>query len=99
METHITRPGTYVGIYVLLLGLTALTVGLSFIDMGAFNLIVGLIIAAVKAWFIAQYFMHLRHSTGIQRMALMAGIFWLAILIIGTMDDYLTRGWLPVPGK
>jgi hypothetical protein len=27
------------------------------------------------------------------------GIIWLSILIVQTMDDYVTRGFLPVPGK
>ena len=26
-----------------------------------------------------------------------AGVFWLAILIVLTLGDVLTRGWLPVP--
>ena len=43
--------------------------------------------------------MHLRYSSGLTRLAVLAGILWLGILIVGAMDDYLTRGWLPVPGK
>ena len=27
------------------------------------------------------------------------GLLWLGILIVGTTDDLLTRGWLPNPGK
>jgi hypothetical protein len=29
----------------------------------------------------------------------MIALLWLAILIVGTMDDVLTRGWIAVPGK
>jgi hypothetical protein len=33
------------------------------------------------------------------RLVAMIALLWLAILIVGTMDDVLTRGWIPVPGK
>jgi hypothetical protein len=29
---------------------------------------------------------------------IVVGLFWLGILIVGTMKDYLTRAWLGIPG-
>ena len=43
--------------------------------------------------------MHLRWSQPITRLVGAAALLWLAILMVGTLDDILTRGWLPVPGK
>ncbi len=38
--------------------------------------------------------------TGIHAIHLMivVGLFWQGILIVGTMNDYLTRAWLGIPG-
>lgn len=77
-----------------LLGLTALTVAAYFLDLGVFHTPVALGIAAVKAILILLYFMHLRYSSGMTRAILIVGLLWLGLLIAGTMDDALTRGWL-----
>ncbi|HEY3061434.1 MAG TPA: cytochrome c oxidase subunit 3 [Chloroflexota bacterium] len=52
-------------------------------------------IAVLGAWFI----MGLRRTRGVPRLVAAAGVVWLAILIAGTLDDVLTRNWLPLPGK
>ncbi len=90
---------THLIVFALLLLLTATTVAANRIDLGLFNTVVALSIAAVKAGLIALYFMHLRYSGGLTRLVVLAGLLWLGILLIGGMDDYLTRGWLQVPGK
>ena|SRR5258708_10855011 len=81
-----------------LLLLTALTIGASFVNLGAFHTPVALGIAAAKAILILLYFMHLRYSSGLTRIVIVAGLLWLGILLAGTLDDVLTRGWLNVPG-
>jgi caa(3)-type oxidase subunit IV len=43
--------------------------------------------------------MHLRYGTPLMRLAVAGGVLWLAILLLGTMDDFMTRAWLGVPGK
>jgi hypothetical protein len=48
---------------------------------------------------IGLYFMHLRFSPSMTRLAALAGLFWLTILLTGTLDDVVTRGWLPIPGR
>jgi cytochrome c oxidase subunit 4 len=90
---------TYATVFGLLLLLTAATVAANRIDLGPFNTVLALGIAAVKAMLIALYFMHLRHSSGLTRVVVLAGLLWLGILLVGAMDDYLTRGWLAVPGR
>jgi caa(3)-type oxidase subunit IV len=89
----------YLAAFAVLLALTATTIGLAFVPLGRWNTPVALGIAATKALVIAAVFMHLRYGTATSRLAAVAGLLWLAILLAGTLDDVLTRGWLPVPGK
>ncbi|TAH48401.1 MAG: hypothetical protein EYC68_20745 [Chloroflexota bacterium] len=77
-----------------LLLLTALTIGAYFMDLGILHTPVALAIAGAKAVLILLFFMHLRYSSGLTRIVLLAGLLWLGILILGTMDDALTRGWV-----
>jgi cytochrome c oxidase subunit 4 len=61
--------------------------------------VVALVIAAVKALLVILFFMHVRYES--QKMAwvfVIAGFFWLGILLALTMTDYLTRGSLGVLG-
>lgn len=82
-----------------LLALTGVTVGVSFLDLGALRAPIGLAIAGVKATLILLYFMHVRHSSGLTRLVVAASILWLGILLAGTLDDVITRGWVPIPAR
>jgi len=74
-----------------LLGLLLLTVGISYIDLGALNTVVAMLISLVKGALILLFFMHLRHGSGLIRIAAMAGVFWLGILFVLALSDFLTR--------
>jgi cytochrome c oxidase subunit 4 len=82
-----------------LLVLTLTTTLVGRISLGPWNLPIALAIAGGKALLIVLYFMHVRWSPGVTRLTLIAGLLWLGILLVGGMDDYLTRAWLPIPGK
>ncbi len=82
-----------------LLVLTLATTLLGRLDLDPFNLVIALAIAGAKATMIALWFMHLRVSRGLMPVVAVGGILWLLILLLGSMDDYMTRAWLPVPGK
>ena len=43
--------------------------------------------------------MHMREAHGVLWLAALAGFFWLSILIVLSMSDFATRGYLPIPGK
>jgi caa(3)-type oxidase subunit IV len=60
---------------------------------------VALAIATVKVLLIALFFMELRLSGPLPRLVGAASVVWLGVLMVGTLDDLLTRGWLPAPGK
>jgi cytochrome c oxidase subunit IV len=88
---------TYVAVFVSLIGLTLLTTGVAFVDLGPFNTVAALVIAFCKMLLVILFFMHLRHSGGLVRIALLVGFFWLALLIGLTMSDYQSRTWTPPP--
>ena len=97
MSQHIVPLKTYILVFASLIGLTLLTTGVAFIDLGPLNTIVALAIAFSKMLLVVLFFMHLRHSSGLVKIVLLAGFFWLALLIGLTMSDYRTRSWTPSP--
>jgi cytochrome c oxidase subunit 4 len=88
----------YYWVYVTLMALTLLTVLVSLVDLGPFNLAVAIGIAISKALLVMLFFMHLRYSSHLTWVIAAAGVIWLGHLILFTMSDYLTRGWTPRAG-
>jgi|SRR3954467_6101329 cytochrome c oxidase subunit 4 len=86
-----TRP--YFVIFGILLVCTYLTWQIAYFDLGPLNTVVALGIAVFKAVLVLLFFMHLRHGTRLTWVVVLSGVFWLAILLVVTMGDYLTRGW------
>jgi len=95
MSEHIVPVRVYVTIFLVLLVGTTLTVVAAYIDFPwRLNTIVALTIATVKATFVVLYFMHVRYSTRLVWVIVVAAFFWMAILFAFTLADYFTRGWL-----
>lgn len=90
-----TSWATYLLVFVALLILLALTVAVAYVDLGLLNPIITVTIAVAKALLILLFFMHLRHSSHLTWIVAAAGFFWLGILIVLTMSDFLTRTWVP----
>ena len=97
MAGHVVGKKVYLVIFGTLLGFTALTTGMAYVDLGQWNTIVALIIACCKATLVVLFFMHLRWSTRLMRVALLSALLWLAILISLTTTDFCSRDWTPVP--
>ena len=72
---------------------------LSFVNLGIFNLVFALLIAACKALLIILFFMEARRSSKVIWIVAGAGFFWLGILLVLSVGDYLTRGWVPGTGQ
>lgn len=99
MSAHVVPVKTYLGVFFALLCLTALTTGAAFVDLGAeLNTIVALAIAVAKALLVILFFMHVKYSSGLTKIVIVAGFFFLAILVSLTLADELTRGWTPNAG-
>ena len=86
----------YFGVFAALMLLTALTVWAAFQHLGIWNTPVALAIAVTKAILVALIFMHLRYSARLTAIVVVASVAWLAILILITASDYLTRSWVPI---
>jgi cytochrome c oxidase subunit 4 len=94
MSEHIVSRKLYFGIFFALLVLTAVTTSVAFVDLGNFNIVVAMLIAGLKASLVILFFMHVKFSTKITKMFVIAGFFWLFLMMAITMTDYLTRDWL-----
>jgi len=84
----------YYTIYAALLGLLALTVLTAYIHLGPWSIVLALTIATVKAVLVVLYFMHVRFSNRLTRIFVAAGFVWLLIMLVLTMSDYISRGWI-----
>jgi cytochrome c oxidase subunit IV len=93
MSEHKIRPSTYGLVFVALIALTALTVWLGGVDLGPWHTAVGLAVAATKATLIILIFMHVLYSPRMTWVVAGGTLLFLAILLLLTITDYLTRGW------
>jgi cytochrome c oxidase subunit 4 len=97
MSEHIVPVKLYIGIFVALMCLTALTTGVAYIDLGVFNTVAALAIAVSKMLLVILFFMHVKYSSGLTKVFIFAGFLFLAILVTFTLADELTRHWSPTP--
>ena len=95
MSGHVAPKSMYYLVFAALMVGTAITVAVAFVDLGPLNNVLMLGIAMTKALLVVLYFMHVRWSTRLTWMVVASGFFWLLILFGLTMQDYLTRGWVP----
>ena len=97
--THVVPASLYVGIWAALMIGTLITVLASFAELGAFNIVVALLIATIKGTLVVLFFMHLRYSPKLTMVAVVSSIFFLFIMFSLTMTDYLSRAWATYAGR
>jgi cytochrome c oxidase subunit 4 len=90
---HVVPRRVYYLIFAALIACTALTVAVSFVDLGPINAVVALTIAVLKATLVVLFFMHVKYSTRLTWLVIAGSVFWLGILLALTFSDYLTRAW------
>lgn len=93
MSDHGPSLWLYLIIYVILMALVGATVAAAFVNLGPFNILTAMVIASVKAVLVVLYFMHVRYEKGLAWLIALGSTVWLALLIVITLGDYLTRGW------
>ena len=98
MSGHISPKTTYYAIFGALMVLTAITVSIAFINLGALNFPVALGIAILKATLVILFFMHVKYSSRLTKLICGTAFFFLVILFGLTLSDYLSRGWFVAPG-
>ena len=94
MSLRVLPARLYYGIFGILIALTALTIWVAFIDLGPLNDVVALAVAVTKALLVILFFMHVKYNTRLTWLVVIGGFFWLGILLVMTLGDYLTRGWV-----
>jgi cytochrome c oxidase subunit 4 len=96
IEHHVPKT-VYFLVFGALMVLTAVTVAVAFVDLGRFNVVVALAVAVLKAALVVLFFMHVKYSSRLIQLVVIASLVWLVILFGITLSDYLTRGWLMAP--
>jgi cytochrome c oxidase subunit IV len=97
LPMHIAPKSLYVKVFLALMVGTAITVAVTYVDLGFLNLTVALVIACTKAMLVILYFMHMKYSPKLIKVTFGAGFFFFLIMIIITLSDYLTRGGMGMP--
>jgi cytochrome c oxidase subunit 4 len=98
MSGHISPKSTYYAIFGALMVLTAVTVGVAFINLGVLNFPVALAIAVTKATLVILFFMHVKYSSRLTKLFVGMAFFFLFVMFGLTMTDYLSRGLRTYPG-
>lgn len=84
---HIVQFRVYVGILLTLLFLTVVTVAISRLDFGSFNIVIAMVVASIKAVLVAMFFMHLKFESKITIGYAVFPLVLLAILMAGIFID------------
>lgn len=92
MSHFVIPASTYRRTFAILIALTAATIAVSLIDLGAWNPIVALAIAGTKACLVGLYFMGLEWASRLVRVSLLVSIGGVVVLFGGVLNDDLTRG-------
>ncbi len=84
---HVVAPKILLTVFGALLMLTLLTVGVTYVDLGALNIWLALGIAVLKASLVALYFMHLRWDSPFHGMVLIVALFFVMLFLGISMLD------------
>ena len=100
MAERMIKAKSYLIVCGLLILLTFLTVGVSFLQIpGHWHSVIGLTIALCKATLVVLFFMHVLISPRLTWIVIVVSCFWLVLLMSLTLTDYLTRDMIPfMPG-
>ena len=95
-DGHSLKP--YIFVLLLLWTLTAATWGTALMEFPhPWGDVVAFLIAMTKATFVVLFFMHVKGSSPLVKLAAAGGFFWLLIFFAIILSDYLARhpvtGW------
>ena len=90
---HIIPKKTLISVFVILVGLTILTVVTALgVEFGRLEIPVALAIASTKAALVVIYFMALKYDTPVNSLAFIVGLVFVGIFLVFTMLDTAFRG-------
>ena len=90
-KEHILPLRLYAGVTAALFALTGLTVAVSYVHLGALNVIVAIGIAAIKVSLVALFFMHLKYDKKINLFVFLTAVTFVTLFIALTMIDTMRR--------
>jgi cytochrome c oxidase subunit 4 len=90
-KVHITPYRIYATILVILLILTAITILVTWVDLGKFAVAIAMLVACVKATLVLLYFMHLKFDQWIIKIFVTLVLLLLIVVFVITFFDYLFR--------
>lgn len=96
MATRKVSRRPYFIVFGVLVLLTYAMIQTAMLDLGRWNAVVALAIAATQAFLVALFFMNLRHGPALTWLVAGGALVWLALLL-STIGDYLTRNLLGSP--
>lgn len=88
---HLMEYKTLATVLAVLIILTGVTVGASYVDLGIMNVPIALGIASTKVTFVLLFFMHLKYEGKAIKISFLCTIFFLAIMISFTFWDVAFR--------
>jgi len=88
---HVMSYGKLAAVLTALLCLTLLTIGVSYVDMGFFNVPIALSIAVTKVTLVLMFFMHLKYEGKAIVISFISTVIVLAIMITFTFWDVAFR--------
>ena len=97
-HVHVMPMKVLLAVWVALLCLTVITVAVTKVDLGNFNLWIAMAIATVKASLVVLYFMHMRYDRPMNAIVFVAALLFVAIFVSIALLD--TRAYAPdlIPG-
>jgi cytochrome c oxidase subunit 4 len=87
VHAHISPAKFYVFILLILMTLTLLTVGVSYVHLGKLNLIVAIVIASIKASLVVLFFMHLKYDNKFNALVLIISLLFIGVFFAYTLND------------
>ena len=90
-ESHVVGYGTYILVWLGLLGFTALTVAMAGFHLQAVSVLAVILVAASKSALVMNYFMHLKYERPVFRLMVLVVLFILAIFIVLLFTDIAFR--------
>jgi cytochrome c oxidase subunit IV len=90
-EHHVVSYRILTFVWLALLVLTALTVGVTRLDLGGYKVLAALAIASLKSGLVITFFMHMKYEGRLLRWLLFVALVTLAIFIGFTFFDVLYR--------
>ena len=88
---EVDDPVTLLIVWAAVISLALLTIGLSSLGLSKFALPLQLLIASIQAGLVAYFFMHLRQGDRVVILTALSSLFWMGILFVLFMSDYMTR--------